>query len=113
MTRPDISFNVNKLCQFMHASTFSHFQAAKRLLRYLKGTVNHGILLTKSYVLALTCYTNADWTSYLDDRRSTSGFYLFLGSNLISWSFSKQKVVSRSSAKSEYRGLSNAAAEVL
>ncbi|XP_038889380.1 uncharacterized mitochondrial protein AtMg00810-like [Benincasa hispida] len=95
LTRPDISFNVNKLCQFMHAPTSSHLQAAKRLLRYLKGTASH------------------DWVSCPDDRRSTSGFYVFLGSSLIFWCSSKQKLVSRSSVESEYRGLFNDAAEVL
>ncbi|XP_038891702.1 uncharacterized mitochondrial protein AtMg00810-like [Benincasa hispida] len=94
LTRPDISFSVNKLCQFIHAPTISHLQAAKRLLWYLKGTTHHGILLTKSPVLALTCYTDADWASCLDDRQSTSGFCVFLGLSLISWSSSKQKVVS-------------------
>ncbi|XP_038885889.1 uncharacterized mitochondrial protein AtMg00810-like [Benincasa hispida] len=113
LTRPNISFSVNKLCQFMHAPTTSHLQAAKRLIRHLKGTNNHGILLTKSPVLALTYYTDADWASCQNDRRSTNGFCVFLGSILISWSFSKQKVVSRSSAESEYCGLSNVAAEVL
>ncbi|XP_038903624.1 uncharacterized mitochondrial protein AtMg00810-like [Benincasa hispida] len=113
LTRPDISFSVNKLCQFMHAPTFSHLQVAKRLLQYLKGTAHHRLLLSKSPALALTCYSDADWASCPDDRRSTSDFYVFLGSSLISWCSSKQKVVSRSSAESEYRGLSNVVVELI
>lgn len=112
LMRPDICYLVNKLCQFLHAPTTSHMQAVKRLLRYLKGTLHLGILFTPSPNIPITCYTDADWASCPDDRRSSSGFCTFLGPNLVSWNSSKQKVVSRSSAESEYRGMSNAAAEI-
>lgn len=84
MTRPDISFTVNSLCQFFLAPSTLHMQAFKRLLRYLKGTDNLGILFTPSPASSVTCYTDADWASSPYDRRSTSGFCVFLGSNLIS-----------------------------
>lgn len=111
-TCPDINFSVDKLYQFMHAPTYTHLQAAKRPLRYLKGTMNHGIVLSSSSV-ALTCFTDADWARCSDDRRSTSGLCVFLGSSLVSWGSSKQRVVSRSSAESEYREMSNSAAVLL
>lgn len=84
----------------------------KHLLSYLQGTKHLGITITPSDYRSITCYTNADWASCPDDRRSTSGFCTFLSTNLISWHSSKQKVVPRSSAKSEYGGLSNVAAEI-
>lgn len=86
--------------------------AVKRILRYLKSTTYHGLSVVPSS-LSVSCFTDADWASCPDDRRSTSGYCTFLGSNLISWSSSKQKTVSRSSAESEYRGLTNGAAEII
>ena len=113
ITRPDISFALNKVCQFMHAPTTQHWLAVKRILRYLKGTITHGITFHASSDLPLTCYSDADWASSPDDQKSTSGYYVFLGPNLISWSSGKQWVVSRSSEESEYRGLANAIAELI
>nr|CAN68364.1 hypothetical protein VITISV_021899 [Vitis vinifera] len=112
ITRPDIAYTVNKLCQFMHAPTSTHLQVVKRVLRYLKGSLFYGLSFQPSSSLDLIAYTDADWASCPDDRRSTSGYCIFFGGNLVSWSASKQKVVSRSSTESEYRGLANAAAEL-
>lgn len=75
LTRPSISFSINKLCQFLHAPKTTHMQAVKRLLRYLKGTSSLGLTFTKSSHRAITCYTDADWASCPDDRRSTSGWW--------------------------------------
>lgn len=96
----------------MHCPTNVHWQTVKRILRYLHGIVSHGLSIAASSDLSLTCYTDADWASCLDDRRGTSGYCTLLGSSLISWSSFKQKVVSRSSSKFEYRGLANAATEL-
>ena len=96
----------------MHHPSNVHWQAIKRILRYLKGTSHFGLFLQPSYDFNITCYTNADWASCPDDKCSTSGYCLFLASNLVSWSSSKQKVVSHSSAESEYRGVANWAAEI-
>ena len=82
------------------------------MLRYLKDTTSFGVSFHSSPDLQLTAYADANWAGCLDDRRSTSGHYIFFGSNLVSWSFSKQKVVSRSSIEVEYRALANAAFEL-
>ena len=82
-TRPDISFAVNQVCQFMHTPTDLHMQAAKRILRFLKGTLDHGLWFKKS-PLTLSAFSDADWAGCVYDRRSTSGFCVYLGTNLIS-----------------------------
>ena len=92
-TRPDIAFAVNKLAQFMHRPTTDHWSLAKRLLRYLKGTIGHGLLLRRDSPITLHAYSDADWAGNLDDRTSTSAYVLFLGSNAISWSSRKQKSI--------------------
>ena len=113
ITRLDISFAVNKVCQYMHAPTNYHWLVVKRILRYIKGTIKHGINFQASSDLSLTCYSDTDCASSPENRKSTSGYCIFFGSNLISWSSGKQHVVFTSNAESEYRGLANAAAELM
>ena len=110
-TRPDISFAVHQVCQFMQKPMVSHFIAIKLILRYLKGTLDYGMRYT-SCSLDLTAYSDADWAGDPNDRRSTTGSIIFLGSNPISWSSKKQQTVSRSSTEAEYRALSSTAAEI-
>uniref|UniRef100_A0A2N9HUX6 Reverse transcriptase Ty1/copia-type domain-containing protein n=1 Tax=Fagus sylvatica TaxID=28930 RepID=A0A2N9HUX6_FAGSY len=112
ITRPDIAFVVNKLSQFMHKPTLTHWQAVKRLLRYLKDTIQFGLQIFRSSSTALQAFSDADWAGDKDDRRSTGSFCVFLGKNLISWNCRKQATVARSSTEAEYKVLANAAAEL-
>ncbi|XP_068314888.1 uncharacterized mitochondrial protein AtMg00810-like [Pyrus communis] len=82
-TCPDIAFAVNQVCQYMHSPTTSHWAAVKRILRYLKGTHDHALVYTPSS-LELTAFADADYAGDPDDRRSTGGYCIFLGDNLIS-----------------------------
>jgi len=113
LTRPDLAFAVNRVCQFMHKPTKLHWQAVKRILRYLKHTVSHGLLLTRSNTSTLEVFSDADWAGCPDDRKSTGGYCVFLGSNLISWSSKKHPTVSRLSTEAEYKSVANATAELL
>nr|CAN61640.1 hypothetical protein VITISV_021909 [Vitis vinifera] len=112
ITRPDLSFSVNSIFQFMHAPTEDHFRALKRILRYVKGTAHHGLQLHKQSTRDLLGYSDADWAGCPDTRRSTTGYAIFFGANLISWSSKKQSTVSRSSAEAEYRSLAVATADI-
>uniref|UniRef100_A0A2N9GUJ3 Reverse transcriptase Ty1/copia-type domain-containing protein n=1 Tax=Fagus sylvatica TaxID=28930 RepID=A0A2N9GUJ3_FAGSY len=103
-TRPDITFTVNHVCQFMHSPTSLHLVVAKRILRYLKGSIDLGILFQPG-PLHLTAFTDADWAGDPNDRRSTTGLAIFLGHNPITWLSKKQHTVSRSSTEAEYRSL--------
>ncbi|XP_026431912.1 uncharacterized protein LOC113329161 [Papaver somniferum] len=99
----------------MHALTEFHWGLVKCILRYLKSTSTFGILLRPSPYLQLSfsAYTDCDWAGSLDDRRSTSGYCVYLGGDIISWSARKQKTVSHSSTEAEYRGLAIATAEIM
>ncbi|KAJ0474222.1 putative RNA-directed DNA polymerase [Helianthus annuus] len=113
ITRPDLSYAVNQLSQFLHSPTVDHFRAVKRLLRYVKGTLSFGLSYSSSHPPDIIGYSDADWARCLDTRRSTYGYSIFLGGNLVSWSAKKQPTVSRSSCESEYRAMANTAAELV
>jgi hypothetical protein len=110
-TRPDIAYAVQQVCLHMHDPRETHLVAAKRILRYLQGTISHGLVIPRSAPTQLTVYTDADWAGCPDTRRSTSGYAVFLGSSLVSWSSKRQPTVSRSSAEAEYRAVANGVAE--
>ncbi|KAF5813031.1 putative RNA-directed DNA polymerase [Helianthus annuus] len=124
LSRPDITFAVNKVCQFMQTPTENHWSAVKRILRYLKGTSHFGLFIRHDSASTLHAFTDvnwnttlrafsdADWAGCPDDRRSTGGFAIYLGSNLISWNARKQRTVSRSSTESEYKALADTVAEL-
>ncbi|GJW68213.1 ribonuclease H-like domain-containing protein [Tanacetum coccineum] len=99
------------VCLFMHDPREPHFSALKRILRYVRGTLTSGLQLYSSTTSSLVAYSDADWAGCPTTRRSTSGYCVFLGNNLLSWSSKRQFTLSRSSAEAEYRGVANAVAE--
>ncbi|KAL4565709.1 hypothetical protein LXL04_029812 [Taraxacum kok-saghyz] len=113
ITRPDITYAVNRVCQYMHSPTTLHWQAVKRILRYLKETVSECLHFKASNPTRLVAFSDAGWISDKDDSRSQYGYAIFHGSNLISWTSRKQKVVARSSTEAEYRSLAYTAAELI
>ncbi|XP_042058701.1 uncharacterized mitochondrial protein AtMg00810-like [Salvia splendens] len=112
ITRPDLSFDVNLVSQHLQHPTIAHFQAVKRILRYVKHTPAFGLSFTCSSSFSLVAYSDADWARCVETRRSTYGYSIFLGGNLVSWSAKKQPTVSRSSCESEYRALANTSSEM-
>jgi hypothetical protein len=110
-TRSDIAYAVQQICLHMHDPREPHLTTMKRTLRYLRDTLDYGLLLRCSASSELTVYTDADWAGCPDTRRSTSGYAVFLGTNLVSWSSKRQNVVSRSSAEAEYRAVANGVAK--
>ena len=102
-TWPDISYHVNVLTQFMNSPQRSHYQAALRVLRYLKRTVGLGLTFKKTGKLDLLISTDSDFSGSLIDHRSTTGYCIILGGNLVTWKSKKQTVVSKSCAEAEFR----------
>jgi hypothetical protein len=99
LTWPNITYAVQQCCLFMHAPRTSHFQLVKRVLWYLRGTTQLGFQLHRSPTHQLTAYSDAYWAGCPDTRKSLTGFCLFLGDSLVSWSSKRQHTVSRSSAQ--------------
>jgi hypothetical protein len=112
LTRPDLSYSVNHVSQYMQAPTDAHFTMVRRILRYVKGTVHLGIHIQTSSTLDLYAFSDADWAGCPLTRRSMTGYCTFLGSNIISWSAKKQPTVSRSSSEAEYRAMAQTTAEL-
>ena len=112
-TRPDLTFAVSIVSQFMHSPRTSHLDTVYHILRYLKSCPGRGLFYKSGVQSGLSCFTDADYAGSKSDRRSTSGFCTFHGSHLISWKSKKQAVVSRSSAEAEYRAMAQGTSEIL
>ncbi|KAF5468810.1 hypothetical protein F2P56_012930 [Juglans regia] len=111
-TRPDIAFAVHRVSKFMQQPKDIHWQAVKRILWYLKSTVGYALHFHNNLDHSFQGFSDADWAADKDDRCSVGAYCIFHGSNLISWSCKQQPTVARSSTESEYKSLSNTAAEI-
>ena len=111
--RPDIAYAVNILSQFMAKPSESHWNAANKVLRYLKGTMIFGLLYTDKFDVQLVGFSDSGWAGNLDDTRSTSAFAFNIGSRVMSWSSKKQPTVSLSSIEAEYKAILSATCEVV
>ncbi|RVW55540.1 Retrovirus-related Pol polyprotein from transposon RE2 [Vitis vinifera] len=105
ITRPDISFPVSVVSQFLQSPCDNHWDAVIRILRYIKETPCQGMLYEDRGHTQIVGYTDADWAGSLSDRCSTSGYCVFIGGKLISWKSKKQDVVVRSSIEAEYQAM--------
>lgn len=112
-TRPDIAFAVNDVSRFNAKHSIEHWQAVKRIMRYLKGTIDYKLRFRTSENMNLHVYTDADWASDIDKRRSCSGFVAIMANAAISWHSHRQEIVALSSTEAEYIALSSAVREVI
>lgn len=112
-TRPDVAYVVNVVSQFMHHPSECHMDAIIRILGYLKSAPGKGLMFSKHNHVDVSGYTDADWVGCIIDRKSTSGYFTFLGGNLVIWRSKKQKVVVRSNAEAGYRGMAHGVCELL
>ncbi|XP_068662890.1 secreted RxLR effector protein 161-like [Aristolochia californica] len=113
MTRPDISYAIHQVSQFMSSPRHLHLAAVRRIIRYLRGSPTHGLFFPIGSALQLVAYSDVDWARCPDTRCSTTGWCMFLGDALISWKCKKQDWVSKSSTKTEYRVMSTACSEII
>ncbi|RVW93163.1 Protochlorophyllide reductase, chloroplastic [Vitis vinifera] len=113
-TRPDLAYALSVVSQYMHNPGEQHMNAVMRILRYLKNAPGKGILFAKNVDhQSIEVYIDADWAGAVDDRRYTSGYFTFVGGNLVTWKSKKQNVVARSSVEAEFRGMTLGLCETL
>jgi len=101
-TRPDILYAVGVVSRYMEHPTTTHLKAAKRILRYIKGTTNLGLYYSVSNDYKLVGYCDSDWGGDADDRKSTSGFVFYIGNTAFTWMSKKQPIVTLSTCEAEY-----------
>lgn len=113
ITRPDISFAVQEVSQFMQSPRHLHLVAVRRIIRYLLGSSSRGLFYPAGSSIRIVAFSDTDWAGCPDTRCSITGWYMFLGDSLISWKSVKQDRVSKSSTESEYRAMSAACSEAV
>lgn len=113
ITRPDISFCVNNVSRFNAKHSIEHWEAALRILKYLKGTSDYVLVYKAEAKNKMHAYTDADYASEIDKRRSCSGFVVKLAGGAINWHSKRQEIVAVSSTEAEYIALSTTAKEML
>ncbi|XP_017187720.1 uncharacterized mitochondrial protein AtMg00810-like [Malus domestica] len=113
LIRPEITFAISLVSQFMHAPIVEHLNIIKRIIRYLNGSINRGILMHNNHSTKIHAYTDADWAGSAIDGKSTTGYCTFVGGNIVTWKSKKQQVITRSSAEAEYRATAATACELI
>ena len=113
VTRPDISYAVHVVSQFMVAPRSPHYAIVLRILRYMKGTIFDGLHFSSHSSLILHAYSDVDWAGDPTDRQSATRYCFLLGDSLITWRSKKQTVVARSSTETEYRALAGTTVELI
>ncbi|PKI33311.1 hypothetical protein CRG98_046299 [Punica granatum] len=112
ITRPDLTYSIQILSQFMSAPRQSHWDVTIRVLRYVKQSLGQGIFIGPQS-LELTAFCDFDWASCPMTRRSVIGYFVSIGGSPISWKTKKQTIVSRSSAEAEYRAMATTVSEII
>src|SRR5579871_7058381 len=116
VTRPNITFITEIMVRFIYKSGLAYWQAVKRILRYLKGTADYGLIFKRNYGadnLTLDIYCDIDWARDIGDRKSTSGFLVKYRGTAVSWKTSKQGSVVLSTLEAEYIGAATATKKVI
>nr|XP_015893142.1 secreted RxLR effector protein 161-like [Ziziphus jujuba var. spinosa] len=112
-TRPDVMYAASLLARFMHCPTNKHLGTAKRVLKYIKGTLDYGLEYVKGKQIVLIGYCDNDWSGSVDDMRSTSGYAFSFRSGVFSWVSFKQSCVALSTAEAEYISALEATAQAI
>ncbi|BBH01567.1 multidrug resistance-associated protein 9 [Prunus dulcis] len=112
-TRPDIMFSASLLARFMHNPSKMHYGAAKRVLRYIQGTIDYGIEYVTGKSALLVGYCDSDWSGSEEDMKSTSGYAFSFGSGAFSWASVKQHSVALSTAEAEYVSAAEATSQAI
>jgi len=113
VTRPDISFVVSVVSQFLNSPCEDHRNAVIRIVKYIKGSPRKGLLYGHNNHTKVVCYSDVDWAGSPSNMRSTSSYCVSIGDNLISWKSKKQSVVARSNTEAEYRVMASATCELI
>ena len=113
ITRPDIAYSVGVVSQFMDKPCVGHLIAAKRILRYVKGSLGFGLMYRQNMQFSLCGFVDADWAGDINDRRSTTGYCFNTGSAVVSWCSKKQRTIALSSTEAEYMAATMATQECI